>query len=199
MAEMKRLPQLVARPGGREESDFAHVRRFKSTGDPEAFEALFRRHQQHIADLCLAILRSRADAEDATQEVFLKAYKAIRSFEPTVTLRGWLHRIAVNHCCDVLERRKRLAEEPESAHLSTLASRGRGECDVIETMAIEASLCRLDTHYRIAFVLSAVQGYTIAEVAELSGIGVEAAASRIRRAYKQFVDAYTSLTRRQSC
>lgn len=198
MAEIRKFVRSRPDAATGEESDFELVRQFQSSGDPAAFEAIFRRHQQHIANLCLCILRSRADAEDALQEVFLKAYRGMSRFEATVTLRGWLHRIAVNHCRDILERRRRLAEERDDC-LQSVTSHPHDDSGLVEGMAIEAALDRLDPQYRIAFVLSAVEGHTIAEVAERSGIGIEAAASRIRRAYQHFSDAYRSLSRRRSC
>ena len=55
-----------------EEEDFELVRRFKHGGELAAFETLFRRHQQYVAGVCLSLLRSHAEAEDAVQEVFIK-------------------------------------------------------------------------------------------------------------------------------
>ena len=178
-----------------EEEDFALVRRFQQSGELAAFETLFRRHQQHLAQLCLALLRSQAEAEDAVQEVFLKIYRNLPSFEPHTTLRGWCHRIAVNHCRDLLEQRARRAEEHDETALAALALAPPQETALLNTLLFEAALARLNPDARLAFTLHAVEGYSLAETAALLGIGYEAAASRVRRAHQQFTAAWQALHR----
>lgn len=176
-----------------EEEDFALVRRFKYDGDLSAFESLFRRHQQYVVGLCLTLLRSHAEAEDAVQEVFLKAYRGLASFEPKVTFRGWLYRITVNHCRDRLDQRLRRAEDCDEELLAAIATLPKQETRLVATMMLEAALERLKPEYRVAFLLQAVEGCTIGEVAQALGIGFEAAASRLRRAYQQFLKAYEAI------
>lgn len=186
---------LSATPGVVEQEDFLLVRRFKFEGDLAAFETLFRRHQQYIANLCLSLLRSHAEAEDAVQEIFIKVHRGLGHFEPTVTFRGWLYRITVNHCRDLLEQRARRNEASDDDALAALPTRATQEARLLATLTLEAALAKLKPDYRIAFVLQAVEGYSIAEVAEALGIGFEAAASRLRRASLQFMTAYESLNR----
>ena len=176
-----------------EQEDFELVRRFKLDGDLLAFESLFRRHQQYVAGLCLSLLRSHAEAEDAVQEVFLKVYRGLASFEPKVTFRGWLYRITVNHCRDMIDQRLRRAEDANEDLLATISTLPKQEARLIVMMAVEAALEQLKPDYRVAFILQAVEGHTIGEVAEVLGIGFEAAASRLRRAYQQFVKAYDAI------
>lgn len=197
---MNRVLKLVeAKPAdepkasGVEQEDFELVRRFKLEGDVSAFEMLFRRHQQYVASLCLQFLRSQAEAEDATQEVFLKAYRGLAMFEPKVTFRGWLYRITVNHCRDLIDQRIRRAEDSDDELLAKIAMLPKQEARLVATMTLEAALEKLKPDYRIAFVLQAIEGRTIGEVAEVLGIGFEAAASRLRRAYQQFVNAYDAV------
>lgn len=178
-----------------EEEDFELVRRFKHDSDLSAFETLFRRHQQYIARTCLQFLRSQAEAEDAVQEVFIKAYRGLGAFEPKVTFRGWLYRIAINHCRDLIDQRIRRAEEANDELLATIATLPKQEARLVATMTLEAALAKLKPEYRIPFILQAVEGRTIGEVAEIMGIGFEAAASRLRRAYQQFINAYDAINR----
>lgn len=176
-----------------EQEDFELVRKFKQDGDLLAFESLFRRHQQYVAGLCLSLLRSHAEAEDALQEIFIKVYRGLAAFEPKVTFRGWLYRITVNHCRDLIDQRVRRAEESGDELLATIAILPKQESQLVATIAMEAALEKLKPDYRIAFILQAVEGRTIGEVAEVLGIGFEAAASRLRRAYQQFVKAYDAI------
>jgi len=198
---LRRVPEAPMRSEAKpvesvEQEDFELVRRFKHEGDLTAFEALFRRHQQYVAGLCLSLLRSHAEAEDAMQEVFIKAYRGLASFEPKVTFRGWLYRITVNHCRDLIDQRVRRAEDGDEELLATIATLPKQEAQLVATMTLEAALEKLKPDYRVAFILQAVEGRTIGEVAEMLGIGFEAAASRLRRAYQQFVAAYDAINRK---
>lgn len=178
-----------------EQEDFELVRRFKLDADMAAFELLFRRHQQYVAGLCLQFLRSQAEAEDAMQEVFIKAYRGLAAFEPKVTFRGWLYRITINHCRDLIDQRIRRAEDSGDELFATIVTLPKQESKLAATMILEAALAKLKPDYRVAFILQAVEGRTIGEVAEILGIGFEAAASRLRRAYQQFVNAYDAINR----
>lgn len=182
---------------GVEQEDFELVRQFKQDGDLAAFESLFRRHQQYVAGLCLSLLRSQAEAEDAMQEVFIKVYRGLATFEPKVTFRGWLYRITVNHCRDLIDQRLRRAEDSDDELLAAISTLPRQETQLVATMMLEAALEKLKPDYRVAFILQAVEGRTIGEVADVLGIGFEAAASRLRRAYQQFVKAYDAIDRSQ--
>ncbi len=68
-----------------------------------------RRHQDYAFRLCLALLRNRHDAEEAAQESFFKAYRALGRFQGRSSFRTWLTRICVNQCKDQLRRRRRRA------------------------------------------------------------------------------------------
>lgn len=169
------------------------VRRYQETGDAAAFETLFYRHQQSVTQLCLSLLRSRAEAEDAAQEIFLKVYRGLATYEPTTTFRGWLYRIAVNHCRDRLSSRAEQVERQDEAALAALAAAPSQEARLLATMTLEAALAQLPLDYRLAFILKAVEGHSIAETAELLGLSFAATASRLRRASQQFVRAYETL------
>ncbi len=75
-------------------------------GDSAAFEEIVRAHETTVYHLALRQLGSREDAEDAAQEVFLKAYTGLQSFRGESKLSVWLYRITSNVCIDILRRRK---------------------------------------------------------------------------------------------
>src|SRR5439155_16594807 len=79
------------------------------SGDREALEDLVRRHQGWIYNIALRMLYHPQDAEDATQEILIKAVTQLSSFEGRSSFRTWLYRIAVNHLLNV--RRSRV-EDP---------------------------------------------------------------------------------------
>jgi RNA polymerase sigma-70 factor (ECF subfamily) len=78
-----------------------------SAGDAEAFRLLFDRHRRSIHVHCYRMLGSLHDAEDATQETFLHAWRRLDSFQGRSSFGSWLHRIATNLCLDALERQSR--------------------------------------------------------------------------------------------
>ena len=74
--------------------------------DTESFGVLVERHQERLVRLCYRLLHDPEEARDAAQEVFLKAFKGARSYQPKGHVYTWLYRIAVNHCLNRLRRRK---------------------------------------------------------------------------------------------
>ena len=77
-----------------------------AAGDAEAFDTLMRQHQGRVLAVCQRMLGNRAEAEDATQEVFVKAYHQAGRLEPRGQVYTWLYRVAMNHCLNQLRRRR---------------------------------------------------------------------------------------------
>src|SRR5260221_1570357 len=75
-------------------------------GDTEAFAALVRAHQARLRLACLVFLGNKEEADDAAQDIFLKAYKGLLGFKAEASFLTWLLRIAENHCRDLLRSRK---------------------------------------------------------------------------------------------
>ncbi len=75
-------------------------------GDVESFGVLVERHERRLFRLCERMLQNREEARDAAQEVFLKAFRKAGSYRPRGKVYTWLYRIAVNHCLNLLRRRK---------------------------------------------------------------------------------------------
>lgn len=76
-------------------------------GQEEAFQKLVALHKDRLYNAALGFLQNEADAEDAVQEVFIKAYQNIKGFKGEASLSTWLYRIAVTHSLDVLRKKKR--------------------------------------------------------------------------------------------
>ena len=75
-------------------------------GEQDAFGLLVERYHRKVFSLVFHIVRQQADVEDLTQEVFLKVFRAIRSYNFRAPFRAWLTRITINHCYDYLRRRR---------------------------------------------------------------------------------------------
>lgn len=137
-------------------------------GAREAFSELVRRHQRRAYAVARSIVINHEDAEDAVQEAFLHAYKAIDRFLPDQAFGAWLHRIVANAALDVTRRRKvRDADElPE-----TVASPFRDPAvgDELRRRLKEA-LDALPERQRAVIVLHDVEGYKHAEIGRMLDI-----------------------------
>ena len=149
-------------------------------GDRLSLSAWIRSSQAEVWRLC-AQLVSRDLADDVTQEVYLRAYRALPSFRGDSSARTWLLAIARRTCADAvrdLKRRRRLAQRIERPDL---------EPDHARVISAEALLASLDHDRRIAFVLTQVLGLSYAEAAEVCGCPVGTIRSRVARARADLV------------
>jgi RNA polymerase sigma-70 factor (ECF subfamily) len=159
-------------------------------GDLDSFNRLVERYQTPLFNLCLRMLGSPQAAEDATQEAFIAAFRALRSFQGAA-FRAWLFRIAANACYDELRRRK-----SRSAHsLDQPQGEGQQHLDVATlepspddraeqrelAELLQAALLEIPQEQRLAIVLSDVHGLDYAEIAAAMNVSVGTVKSRIFR------------------
>lgn len=152
-------------------------------GEQAAFSELVRRHQRRAYAVARAIVINHEDAEDAVQEAFLHAYRAIDRFLPDQAFGAWLHRIVANAALDVTRRRKvRDADElPE-----TVASPFRDPAEKGELRArLTEALDTLPARQRAVIVLHDVEGYKHAEIGQMLGIPEGTARSDLHYARSQ--------------
>lgn len=76
-------------------------------GDVDCFEPIIRKYEQPIYRFCLFLLGDRQEAEDAAQDILFKSYEHLDKFDPAQPFSAWLHKIAENHCRNLLKRRRR--------------------------------------------------------------------------------------------
>lgn len=160
-------------------------------GNLDAFNRLVDRHEAAVFSLCLRLLGNREAAEDATQEVFLSAYRALDRFHGG-SVRSWLLRIAANESKDELRRRRR---KDVSGSLEAIAERSElpveppdpaeGAEEILlrreSAAAADALLLRLPFEQRQAILLVDLHGFTYEEVARLAGVSLGTIKSRIHR------------------
>jgi RNA polymerase sigma-70 factor (ECF subfamily) len=148
-------------------------------GQREAFEELVRRHRTRVYALALRICRNADDAEDALQETFIAAYRALPRFDRRARVSTWLYRIATNKCYDLLARRRPAADsegQPEAADPGDPFA--HSERRALLTRALDA----LPEQFREAALLCDVCGLTPAEAGELTGVPEGTMKSRSFRA-----------------
>jgi RNA polymerase sigma factor (sigma-70 family) len=136
-------------------------------GDPEAVGLLVSRFQGDVFGLCVRLLRHRQDAEDVTQEVFLRVFRALDGWDPSRPLRPWILGIAVNRCRTWLGQRSKRPETVDFLH-ETLASKEVEGGEAAELVGeIQAALGDLRLEYRTVFVLFHERGQGYDDIARV--------------------------------
>lgn len=169
----------------------ARAIRLAQQGDAGAFERLYQMHSRRVYALCLRMLRNPDEAEDSTQEVFLRVFRKIRRFRGDAAFSTWLHRVAVNTVLMRL-RRKTLAktsldEIAEKDEESSATRRRLGGPDAhlegyVDRVAIEKAIEQLPPRCKLMFVLYDIQGYAHREIAKIAGCSVGNAKSQLHKA-----------------
>jgi len=139
------------------------------TADDEAFaafEKLYATHGGRLKSVAMNLLGNVADAEDAVQDAFLKAYRARGGYKGEAAPFTWLYRILVNSCLDLGRRRKRRREDQE-AEEAPLDLRPAAADDHPLRLALESSVARLAPRLRTVFLLAEVEGFTHREIGEI--------------------------------
>lgn len=162
-------------------TDAMLVRRALS-GDPAAFSALVDRHSGACTRFAMRMLGNREDAEDATQETFVRAHRSLGRYEERQLFRTWLFQILVNRCRTALERNARrrqyfLSDDGAVALASVPPASEQSELRA----EIQRALEQLDPPQREAFLLKHVEQLSYEEMAEVTGVGVSALKMRVKR------------------
>lgn len=162
-------------------SDLDQITR-AAAGDAAAVQALVNRHMPGLLTLATRMLGDPVEAEDVTQETFLRAWKVLPGWEPRAKFSTWLHRVALNLCYDRLRKRREslpgelpdMADPAPGPHEQLVASQRMG--------ALEEAIAALPERQAAALTLCALQGHTQAEAAEIMEISVDALESLLMRA-----------------
>ena len=148
--------------------------------DEEAFSQLVTRHMRAIHAFVYRMCQSVEDAQDITQETFLKVWSRAETWQPgKVRFTTWLHQIARNLCIDMF-RKQSARMEPEFDP-DTLGDSSMRTDDIL-VRNINKAINSLPERQRVAFILCQVQGWTQIDAAELLNISVEALESLLARA-----------------
>lgn len=152
------------------------VKTERETGADLTFERLYEMYRGRVFSTAYRMLSNRADAEDVTQDVFVKVFKKLGSFRGDSAVSTWIYRIAVNACLD-FRRRRRLRQA-----VSLDDGIEVGSTPLSVTRLIESALPRMAKGYRQVFVLHDIQGLKHAEIGKILGITDGASKSQLHRA-----------------
>ncbi len=151
-------------------------------GDQTAFRELYRQHVGRVYALCLRLTGNAGDAEERTQDVFVRLWDKVRSFRGESAFSSWLHRLAVNVVLNERrttyrrEQRVALAEDPAVLEKSNRTSTEGLSID------LERAIAELPDGAREVFVLFDIEGYAHAEIAQLVGIAEGTSKAQLFRA-----------------
>ena len=149
-------------------------------GDPSAFEEIVRRHQQRVYNHAYRMLRRHEDAEDVTQEAFLKAFESLPRLRDDAALGAWICRIAANLCLSWLRGQARVAEI--SRDPAALPSHEPDGSDMGQQ--VRDAVLRLPAKYRLAVVAFYLEGRSYEEAARTIGVPVRTLKTLLYRARK---------------
>jgi RNA polymerase sigma-70 factor (ECF subfamily) len=149
-------------------------------GDREAFAELVRTHQRRAYAVARAIVLTHEDAEDAVQEGFLHAFRALDRFLPDQAFGAWLYRIVANAALDIT-RRKKVRDAEALADTIPSPFRDPAESDELRRRLRQA-LERLGARQRAVIVLHDVEGYKHSEIGRILGIPEGTARSDLHHA-----------------
>jgi RNA polymerase sigma-70 factor, ECF subfamily len=151
-------------------------------GDPAAFALLVDRHAPACLRFASRMLGNREDAEDVTQEAFVRAHRALARYDEQMRFRTWVMSILANRCRTALLHRHRRTSRVviDGAAVDEAVGPATGDAELRD--AIERALARLEPPQREAFVLKHVEMLNYDEMSAITGAGVSALKMRVRRA-----------------
>ena len=157
-------------------------------GDREAFEQLVHRFQRRIYGFAYRYIRDADEAQDLVQEIFLRLYRKLHSFDPRRPFEPWLWRVAANVCANYLDKRvpRPAALDGENGQGGTASAPA-----VMEVTRLGAALSALPPAYRLLLVLHYQADMPLADIAEALQVSQVTIKSRLYRARCQLQQALT--------
>ena len=153
-----------------------------AAGDSRAVQTIVNTHMPRIYALARRTLGQDQEAEDVTQEAFLRAWKALPDWEPRAKFSTWLHRVTLNLCRDRLRKKREtiMEEPPEMVDASLRPDQQLARSQ--SQMALQDAINALPDRQREAITLCGLQELTNIEAAEIMDVSVEAMESLLSRA-----------------
>ena len=170
-------------------SDEQHLVAKAKAGDTTAFEELYRSHVGRVYALCLQMTRNATEADDLTQEIFVRTWQKLGSFRGDSAFATWLHRLAVNLVLtDRRAHSRRIARITPTDDLSPYEGQDAAVNPGM-SMDIEQAISKLPEGARRVFVLHDVQGFRHQEIATMMGLATGTTKAQLHRARRLLREA----------
>jgi RNA polymerase sigma factor (sigma-70 family) len=158
-----------------DEELFRNIHRAKQ-GDREAFTNLVKRYKDQVFRHAVGMLGDKMEAEDVSQDAFVKAFYSLSNLENEYAFSSWMIRIVSNLCKDRLKQRRKIMLVGED---SIIRAEQMGYDESHENLTIEEAMSRLTMEHREAILLHDVQGYRYEEISQMVGVPLGTVKSRL--------------------
>jgi RNA polymerase sigma-70 factor, ECF subfamily len=161
-------------------------------GDTQAFAVLLKRYQRPVHSLIRQVVHCKEDAEELTQDVFVKAFRKLGSFKGDSSLSTWLHRIAYNTAIDATRKQKLFFPDFDEKELNNLADETVDELlsrenDEALLLRLEKAVERLSPEDKALITLYYTEEKSVNEVAAIAGLTPDHTKVKLHRARKKLV------------
>lgn len=158
----------------------------------EAFAMLLPRYRDKVFRLCVSMLRERAMAEDTTQDIFLRVWRALPGFAGQSALSTWIYAIAKNACLSELRKRRPTVSldqnDDEDGYNPAVAALAAPEADDSATVSVGQLLDQLPERYRQAVVLFYMEDKSYEQTATSLGLPLGTVKALLHRARKRLIE-----------
>lgn len=156
--------------------------------DATAQRELYNRFSSKMLAVCYRYAHNREDAEDMLQEGFIKVFLQLHSFENRGAFEGWIRRIIVHTCINILKKNKKFNESVDIIHANGVQVREDSVPAIIQAKQVVECIRLLPIGYRTVLNLYAVEGYSHREIAGLLDIEESTSRSQYTRAKAMLED-----------
>ena len=147
-----------------------------------AQEALYNRFSPRMLGVCYRYARNREDAEDMLQEGFMKVYAQIHQFRNTGALEGWIRKIIVHTCINILKKNKKFSESVDLIHASGVHINENNIPSMLQAKQVVECIRLLPLGYRTVLNLYAIEGFSHKEIGSILDIEESTSRSQYTRA-----------------
>jgi RNA polymerase sigma-70 factor (ECF subfamily) len=155
---------------------------------PAAQKELYERFSPKMLAVCYRYGHNREDAEDMLQEGFIKVFTQMHSFENRGALEGWIRRIIVHTCINILKKNKKFNESVDLIHANSLQVREESIPSIMQAKEVVESIRLLPIGYRTVLNLYAIEGFSHREISEMLDIEESTSRSQYTRAKAMLED-----------
>jgi RNA polymerase sigma-70 factor (ECF subfamily) len=153
-----------------------------------AQEALYNRFSPRMLGVCYRFARNREDAEDMMQEGFIKVFSQIHQFRNQGALEGWIRRIIVHTCINVLKKNKKFTDSVDLFHANSIYLNENNIPSILMAKQVVECIRLLPVGYKTVLNLYAIEGYSHKEIASILDIEESTSRSQYTRAKSMLED-----------
>ncbi|NLX64974.1 MAG: sigma-70 family RNA polymerase sigma factor [Clostridiaceae bacterium] len=178
--------------------DMVHIKKCLN-GQKDAFEFLVTKYKNLVYSIALNTLINKNDAADVTQEVFLKAWANLSSYNPEFTFKSWIARITVNHCINLNYKRRRIAAWDDEEMEKITTDEDNPENVALDTERrndIRNAINSLPEKYRIIVQLYHQHSLSYEEICNVTGYPMSIVKNRLYRARKMLAKSLTTYSQK---